>query len=52
VLSVVLGDHMFAVVRQTGNIGIAAAMLGLLAAAAGSIAGLRALAAASSRRRA
>jgi hypothetical protein len=52
VLTVVLGDHMFGVVRQTGTIGIAAAMLGLLAAAAGSIAGLRALAAASSRRRA
>jgi hypothetical protein len=52
VLTVVLGDHMFGVVRQTGTVGIAAAMLGLLAAAAGSIAGLRALAAASSRRRA
>ena len=52
VLTVVLGDQMFAVVQQTGTVGIAAAMLGLLAAAAGSVAGLRALAAASSRRRA
>jgi hypothetical protein len=52
VLTIVLGDHMFGVIQQTGTIGIAAAMLGLMAAAAGSIAGLRALAAASSRRRA
>lgn len=52
VLTAVLGDQMFAIVQQAGTVGIAAAMLGLLAAAAGSVAGLRALAAASSRRRA
>ena len=52
VLTVVLGDQMFAVVQQTGTVGIAAATLGLLVAAAGSVAGLRALAAVSSRRRA
>jgi hypothetical protein len=52
VLTTVFGDQMFAVIQQTGTFGIAAAMLGLLAAAVGSAAGLRALAAASSRRRA
>ena len=43
---------MFAIIQRTGTFGIAAALLGLVAAAGGSIAGLRALAAASSRRRA
>ena len=52
VLTTVFGDQMFAVIQQTGTFGIAAALLGLVAAAAGSVAGLRALAAASSRRRA
>ena len=52
VLSTVFGDQMFAIIQRTGTFGIAAALLGLVAAAAGSIAGLRALAAASSRRRA
>jgi hypothetical protein len=52
VLTTVFGDQMFAIIQQTGNVGIAAAMLGLVAATAGSVAGLRALAAASSRRRA
>jgi hypothetical protein len=52
VLSAVFGDQMFAVIQRTGALGIAAALLGLLAAAGGSIAGLRALAVASSRRRA
>lgn len=51
-LTTVFGDQMFAVIQQTGTIGIAAAMLGLVAAAAGSVAGLRALAVASSRHRA
>ena len=52
VLTTVFGDQMFAAIQQTGTFGIAAALLGLVAAAAGSVAGLRALAAASSRRRA
>lgn len=51
-LTAVFGDQMFGVIQRTGSIGIAAALLGLAAAAGGSIAGLRALAAASSRRRA
>src|SRR5262245_32899006 len=49
VLTTVFGDQMFAAIQQTGTFGIAAALLGLVAAAAGSVAGLRALAAASSR---
>ncbi|MEP6492346.1 MAG: hypothetical protein ABJF01_06700 [bacterium] len=52
VLSTVFGDQMFAIIQRTGTVGIAAALLGLVAAAGASIAGLRALAAASSRRRA
>jgi hypothetical protein len=52
VLTTVFGDQMFAIIQQTGTLGIAAALLGLAAAAGGSIAGLRALAVASSRRRA
>ncbi len=51
VLATVFGDQVFRVIQQTGSLGIAAALLGLVAAAGGSIAGLRALAAASSRRR-
>jgi len=51
VLATVFGDQFFAIIQRTGNFGIAAALLGLVAAAGGSIAGLRALAAASSRRR-
>jgi hypothetical protein len=51
VLTTVFGDQMFAAIQQTGTIGITAALLGMVAAAAGSAAGLRALAAASSRRR-
>jgi len=47
----VFGDQMFAIIQSTGTVGIAAALLGMLAAAAGSAAGLRALAAASYRRR-
>ena len=52
VLSTVFGDQMFAVIQQTGMIGIAVALLGLLAATGASIAGLSALASVSSRRRA
>ncbi len=52
VLSTVFGDQMFAIIQSTGRVGIAAALLGLAAATGGSIAGLRALATASSRRRA
>jgi len=52
VLSTVVGDQMFAAIQRTGQVGIVAALLGLAAAAGGSIAGLRALAIASSRRRA
>lgn len=52
VLSTVFGDQMFAIIQSTGRLGIAAALIGLAAATGGSIAGLRALATASSRRRA
>lgn len=52
VLSTVFGDQMFAIIQRTGTVGVGAALVGLVAAAAGSIAGLRALAAASSRHRA
>jgi hypothetical protein len=52
ILSTVFGDQMFAIIQSTGRIGILAALLGMAAATAGSIAGLRALATASSRRRA
>lgn len=52
VLSTVFGDQMFTIIQSTGRTGIIASLLGLAAAAGGSIAGLRALATASSRRRA
>jgi hypothetical protein len=52
VLSTVFGDQMFSIIQRTGTIGITAALVGLVTAAAGSVAGLRALAAVSSRRRA
>ena len=52
VLATVFGEQFFAIIQRTGTFGIAAALIGLVAAAGGSIAGLRALAAASSRRRA
>ena len=52
VLATVFGDQMFTIIERTGRIGIAAALLGLAAATGGSIVGLRALATASSRRRA
>jgi hypothetical protein len=52
VLANLFGDQTFAVIQRSGTIGIVAALLGLVVAASGSIAGLRALAAVSSRRRA
>jgi hypothetical protein len=52
VLATVFGDQMFAIIQHTGTVGIAAALLGLAAAAGASIAGLRVLAGVSSRRRA
>jgi hypothetical protein len=52
VLSTVFGDQMFGLIQSTGRIGIAAALIGLAAATGASIAGLSALATASSRRRA
>jgi hypothetical protein len=52
VLATVFGDQMFAIIQSTGRVGIVAALLGLAAATGGSIVGLRALATASSRRRA
>jgi len=52
ILATVFGDQMFAIIQQTGTVGIAAALVGLLAAAGASVAGLRALALASGRRRA
>jgi len=52
VLSTVLGDQIVTVIQRAGTFGIAAALIGLVVAAAGSLAGFRALAAASSRRRA
>jgi hypothetical protein len=52
VLSTVFGEQAFAIIQRTGSVGVGAALLGLVAAAAGSVAGLRALAAASSRHRA
>ena len=51
ILTTVFGDQMFAIIQKTGTVGIAAALLGMVAAAAGSAAGLSALAAASNRRR-
>jgi hypothetical protein len=42
---------MFALIQRTGTLGVAAALIGLAAAAGGSVAGLSALATASSRRR-
>jgi hypothetical protein len=51
VLSTVFGDQMFALIQRTGTLGVAAALIGLAAAAGGSVAGLSALATASSRRR-
>ena len=51
-LSTRFGDQMFAVIQRTGTVGLAAGLAGVVVAAGGSIVGLRALATASSRRRA
>lgn len=51
VIGTLFGDQVFAAVQRAGTIGIALALVGFLAAAGGTLAGLRALAAASSRRR-
>lgn len=51
-LAVVYGDQASAMIQSMGTVGMAAALTGLGLVAAGSIAGLRALALASSRRRA
>jgi hypothetical protein len=51
VLATVFGDQMFSIIQRTGSVGITAALIGLATAAAGSVAGIRALAAISSRRR-
>jgi hypothetical protein len=52
ILANVFGDQTFMAIQRMGNVGIGLALVGLLAAAGGSIAGLRALATVSSRRRA
>ena len=52
VLANLFGEQTFAMIQGFGTVGIVGALLGLVVAAAGSIAGLRALAAVSSRRRA
>ena len=51
VLATVFGEQVLAVIQQTGTIGIVIALLGFVGAAGGALAGLRAIAAASSRRR-
>ncbi len=51
VIATIFGDQVFAAVQQLGTIGIAIALLGFVGAAGGTLAGLRAIAAASSRRR-
>ena len=52
VLTTVFGDQTFAMIQRTGSFGIAAALLGLAAVAAGSAVALRAVAVASDHRRA
>jgi hypothetical protein len=52
ILTTVFGDQMFTIIQRTGSVGITVAVLGLVAATGGSIAGLRALATASASRRA
>jgi hypothetical protein len=52
ILATVFGDQMFAIIQRTGTVGITVALVGLLAAAGAAVAGLRALALVSSRRRA
>jgi hypothetical protein len=50
-IATVFGEQVFAAVQQMGTIGIVIALLGFIGAAGGTLAGLRAIAAASSRRR-
>lgn len=50
-LGTVFGDQVFTAIQRTGTVGIALATLGFVAAAGGTLAGLKAIAAASSRRR-
>jgi hypothetical protein len=51
VIATVFGEQVFAAVQQMGTIGIIVSLLGFVGAAGGTLAGLRAIAAASSRRR-
>jgi hypothetical protein len=51
VIATVFGEQLFAIVQRTGTIGVALALVAFFAAAGGTMAGLGALAAASSRRR-
>jgi hypothetical protein len=51
IIGTLFGDQVFAAVQRAGSVGVAVAALGIVAAAGGTLAGLRALAAASSRRR-
>jgi hypothetical protein len=51
VIATVFGEQVFAAIQQTGTIGIAIVLVGFVGAAGGTLAGLRAIAAASSRRR-
>jgi anti-sigma factor RsiW len=51
VIATVFGEQAFVVIQQTGMIGIAIALFVFLGTTVGAVAGLRALAAASSRRR-
>ena len=51
VIATVFGEQAFALVHQLGTVGIVVALLGFVGVAGGTLAGLRAIAAASSRRR-
>ena len=51
VIATVFGEQLFAIVQRTGTVGVALALIAFFAAAGGTMAGLGALAAASSRRR-
>jgi hypothetical protein len=51
VIATVFGDQVFAAVQQLGTMGVAIALLGFIGAVGGTLAGLRAIAVASSRRR-
>jgi hypothetical protein len=51
VIATVFGEQVFTAVQQLGTVGIVIALLGFVGVAGGALAGLRAIAAASSRRR-